>query len=142
VAEIQTAAVALLTTSSRTWYHTKLVTRDAYMYGDEKSETDDEDGEEVLACAYLFARGRLVARHLNLQIGLAGVGAGSGGKRPGGLRSGSATRPGTMSPPPRSAAWSCRTCPEATRHKLVCAKKLFVDWLETRITLTTDRLDS
>jgi hypothetical protein len=39
-------------------------------YGDEASETDDEDDEEVLACAYRFARGRLVARHLSLQIGL------------------------------------------------------------------------
>jgi len=38
-------------------------------YGDEASETDDEDDEEVLACAYRFARGRLVARHLSLQIG-------------------------------------------------------------------------
>ena len=36
-------------------------------YGDEASETDDEDDEEVLACAYRFARGRLMARHLSLQ---------------------------------------------------------------------------
>ena len=51
-------------------------------YGDEESETDDEDDEEVLACAYRFARGRLVARHLSLQM-VAG-GAAAGGKRRGG----------------------------------------------------------
>ena len=52
---------------------------------DEASETDDEDDEEVLACAYRFARGRLVARHLSLQIGLQeAAGAAAGGKRRGG----------------------------------------------------------
>ena len=54
-------------------------------YGDEESETDDEDDEEVLACAYRFARGRLVTRHLSLQIGLQErAGAAAGGKRRGG----------------------------------------------------------
>ena len=54
-------------------------------YGDEASETDDEDEEEVLACAYRFARRRLMARHLSLQIGLQErAGAAAGGKRRGG----------------------------------------------------------
>ena len=104
-------------------------------YGDEASETDDENDEEVLACAYRFALpvggfvggcswwGAIVCRSPPAQQLEANDGEVEKRKR-------DKTWNDVAAAQKRGVESQTRRVCRSDRHKLVSAKKLFVDWLE------------